>query len=68
MRAALLCAGKPNLRQLLGEDPYFVVRVEEGYNQPLVKLRISRLAKLIGNPELIAEYRAPADEDDASNR
>lgn len=52
--------GKPSLRQVLGQDPYFVVRQEEGSKQPaMVKLRISRLSKLIGNPELIAAYRAP---------
>jgi hypothetical protein len=66
--AFLSCAGKPNLRQLLGEDPYFLVRVEDGFKQPVVKLRISRLAKLIGNPELIEEYRTPADGEDASSR
>lgn len=60
------CAGKPSLGKLLGEDPYYVVRAEEGFKQPVVKLRISRLAKLIGNPELIAEYRSPGDGDDAS--
>jgi hypothetical protein len=54
-------AGKPSLHQILTDDPYFLVKPEPGYKQPLIKLRISRLSKLIGNPELIAEYRSPAD-------
>lgn len=61
-------AGKPNLRQVLSDDPYFFVRVEQGYAQPVVKLRISRLAKLISNPELIAEYRAPAESSTGASR
>lgn len=53
--------GKPSLHQILADDPYFLVKPEPGYKQPLIKLRISRLSKLIGNPELIAEYRSPAE-------
>jgi hypothetical protein len=44
------------------------VRNEEGHKQYMVKLRISRLAKLIGNQELIAEYRSQPDADDAATR
>ena len=57
---ACCCAGKPSLRALLADDPYFDLRQEPGHVQSVVKLRISRLAKLINSPELIAEYRAPA--------
>lgn len=57
------CAGRPALTVLLSEDPYYLVRTEEGFKQPVVKLRISRLAKLISNPDLIAEYRSPPDRD-----
>jgi hypothetical protein len=38
-------AGKPVLRQLLAEDPYFVVRCCDA-PQTIIKLRVSRLAKV----------------------
>lgn len=53
---------------MLGQDPYFVVRQEEENKQPLVKLRISRLSKLIGNPDLIAAYRAPPEAEAGGSR
>jgi hypothetical protein len=54
---------------VLGQDPYFVVRHEEGSKQPpMVKLRISRLSKLISNPELIAAYRAPPEAETSASR
>lgn len=46
---------------MLNDDPYFSVSTEPGRKQAVVKLRISRLSKLIGQPELIAEYRSSAD-------
>lgn len=45
-----------------------MVRQEEENKQPLVKLRISRLSKLIGNPDLIAAYRAPPEAEAGGSR
>lgn len=59
--------GQPRLRQVLEQDPYFLVR-NEANKQPLVKLRISRLSKLIGNPDLIAAYRAPPEAEAGGSR
>eukprot|EP00775_Hariotina_reticulata_P008646 gene8646-8827_t len=49
-------AGKPMLRQVLADDPYFVLKDVGGPN-PNVRLRISRLSQLIGHPEMVEEYR-----------
>lgn len=52
-------ANKPVLSDILAQDPYFTVKFVENAAQPHVKLRVSRLAQLIANPELIKEYRNP---------
>ncbi|KAF6262124.1 hypothetical protein COO60DRAFT_1699425 [Scenedesmus sp. NREL 46B-D3] len=52
-------AGKPPLGTLLSEDPYFILK-DYGGSHLHVQLRISRLAQLSGNAELISQYKSSA--------
>ncbi|WIA32542.1 hypothetical protein OEZ86_003353 [Tetradesmus obliquus] len=51
--------GKPPLGVFLAEDPYFILK-DMGGSHLHVQLRVSRLAQLIGNAELISQYRNSA--------
>uniref|UniRef100_A0A383V885 C3H1-type domain-containing protein n=1 Tax=Tetradesmus obliquus TaxID=3088 RepID=A0A383V885_TETOB len=54
-----MAQGKPPLGVFLAEDPYFILK-DMGGSHLHVQLRVSRLAQLIGNAELISQYRNSA--------